>query len=269
MIARTKPKSLSTPPHSSQRGEPTWEIINLFPRQGEWTEDEYFDLTDGTSLFTEYTKGLVRILDVAEAAAPTRRGRPTWEVAYMFPKQGHWTEHEYLALDTNRPIELSDGRLEFLPMPTDSHQGIAGFLYALLVAFVSSMDPGGRVRFASLPVRLRPGKFREPDILYMHSSNLRRCRELYWESADLAIEIVGPGSEARRRDTVTKRREYAQARVREYWIIDPQCSRVTVLVLDKRSYRTHGVFGSGRVATSVLLAGFAVGVDAVMAAARR
>ena len=52
----------------------------------------------------------------------SRRGEPTWELALLFPFQGEWTESAYLALDTNRLIELSDGCLEFLPMPTVLHQ---------------------------------------------------------------------------------------------------------------------------------------------------
>src|SRR5712692_7578885 len=44
------------------------------------------------------------------------RTEPTWEIAHLFPDQGTWTEGEYLALDTNHLIELSNGRLEVLPM---------------------------------------------------------------------------------------------------------------------------------------------------------
>ena len=30
---------------------------------------------------------------------------PTWEIAHLFPTQGHWSEEEYLALETNRRID--------------------------------------------------------------------------------------------------------------------------------------------------------------------
>src|SRR5262249_41063625 len=46
-----------------------------------------------------------------------------------FPRQGTWSEEEYLKLDTNRLIELSDGHLEVLTMPTTSHQMIVAYLY--------------------------------------------------------------------------------------------------------------------------------------------
>lgn len=34
---------------------------------------------------------------------------PAWEVATLFPPQGDWNESDYLALATNRLVELSDG----------------------------------------------------------------------------------------------------------------------------------------------------------------
>lgn len=52
---------------------------------------------------------------------PTVKPRePTYAIAELFPAQGEWTEEEYLALDTNRIVELSDGRLEVAEMPTKS-----------------------------------------------------------------------------------------------------------------------------------------------------
>ena len=79
----------------------------------------------------------------ANGLAPlSRPGEPTWEMALFYPLQGQWTEADYLALDTNRPIELSDGCLEFLPMPTPFHQWIAQFLFKALDAFVLAQHAG-------------------------------------------------------------------------------------------------------------------------------
>src|SRR5437879_9709886 len=53
-------------------------------------------------------------------------GEPTWEIALLFPAQGTWTEDDYFALDGSYEgfplVELSNGRLEALPMPTQTHQ---------------------------------------------------------------------------------------------------------------------------------------------------
>lgn len=46
-----------------------------------------------------------------------KRPKPTYEIIDLFPAQGESTEEEYLALETNRLIELSKGNLEVLPLP--------------------------------------------------------------------------------------------------------------------------------------------------------
>jgi len=70
------------------------------------------------------------------------------------------------------------------------------------------------------------------------------------------VEVVSEGKDSWKRDYVEKRREYAEAGIAEYWIVDPQERKVTVLTLDGAEYREHGVYVVGDTATSVLLSGF-------------
>lgn len=191
-------------------------------------------------------------------------GEPTWEIAHLFPRQGHWTEAEYLALDTNQLVELSDGYLEVLPMPLPFHQLIVDFLHTLLKQHVAEHS-AGRVLFAPLPVRLWPGKFREPDILYLRPERIRNLRR-YPEGADLVMEVVSEGQENRERDLVAKPADYAKAGIQEYWIVDPENKSIKILVLDQGGYRVHGEFGLNDTATSVLLPGFEVKVADAFAA---
>ncbi len=195
---------------------------------------------------------------------PSPPGGPAWEVAFLFPLQGDWSEEEYLALDTNNLVELSDGCLELLPMPTVFHQLIVGHLHNLFHRLVAGRGIG-EVLFAPLPVHLWSGKFREPDIIYFRP---HRVKDVHGqpEGADLVVEVVSEGEENRYRDLVTKREEYAAAGISEYWIVDPQERQITVLVLEGQTYREHGVFKPGTVASSVLLPGFSASVDAVFAA---
>ena len=60
-----------------------------------------------------------------------------------------------------------------------------------------------------------------------------------------------------------KREDYASAGIAEYWIVDPQERKITVLTLTDTEYREHGVFIEGDDASSVLLAGFACRVSDV------
>jgi Uma2 family endonuclease len=189
-----------------------------------------------------------------------RRGDPTWDVARFYPVQGEWTEADYLALGTNHLVELSDGCLAMLPMPTHRHQLVVALLYGLLKAFVDVHAPG-IVLFAPLPMRLWPGKFREPDLLYMREENRHRIHD-YWEGADLVMEVISPSNPGHDRET--KREEYARAGIPEYWIIDLLSDEILVLVLEGTAYRVHGTFGRGTQTTSAVLPGFTVAVDQVL-----
>jgi Uma2 family endonuclease len=188
---------------------------------------------------------------------------PAWAIAELFPAQGEWSEEDYLALPGNRLIELSDGRIEVLAMPSMLHQLILAFLYREFHAFIAPRNLG-LVLFSALPVRLGTGKYREPDLLFMAAANRHRRHEQYWEGADLVLEVVSPDDP--KRDLEVKRVEYAEAGIPEYWLVDPKSRLITVLRLDDTSYVAHGRYGSGERAASALLAGLEVVVDQVFAA---
>src|SRR6202023_806459 len=101
-----------------------------------------------------------------------------------------WSEADYLWLTdhTGRLVEFTDGFLELLPMPTDKHQSIVQFLSFLLAAFLAPMN--GKMQFAPLRLQVRPGKFREPDILLLKSARDPRRANRFWTGADLTVEVV-------------------------------------------------------------------------------
>ena len=188
---------------------------------------------------------------------------PAWKdvLEEILPRQGEWSEEEYLVLTDhrNRLVEFTDGFLEVLPMPTDKHQTIVGFLY---LAFLKFMNPrGGKVLFSPLRLRIRPGKFREPDILLLLSAADPRRQNRYWEGADLALEVVS--EEKPERDLLEKRSDYAEGRVPEYWIVNPQTETIMVLCLRGAAYEEAGSFRRGESATSPLLTELAIDVAAV------
>ena len=163
---------------------------------------------------------------------PGYGAEPAWEVAFLFPAQGAWSEEEYLSLDTNHLVEFSHGQIEVLPMPTDKHQSIVCFLSALLAGL--ARKTGGKMLFAPMRLHLWPEKIREPDLLFLANTNDPRRQNAYWTGADLVIEVVSPDDP--QRDLVTKRSEYAQAGIPEYWIVDPQTATITVLRLVGAAY---------------------------------
>lgn len=179
----------------------------------------------------------------------------------LLPPQGDWSEEEYLWLTdkTNRPIEYTDGYIEVLPMPTSQHQAIVRFLVFALFGYLQ--PHGGTVLFAPLRLRLLSGKFREPDVLVLLNATDPRYCDRYWSGADLVVEVVSPDKPAR--DLVEKRRDYAEAGIPEYWIVNPLDETIAVLRLHDGAYVEHGVFARGAWATSALVPEFAVAVDDV------
>ncbi|MCC6492021.1 MAG: Uma2 family endonuclease [Pirellulales bacterium] len=193
---------------------------------------------------------------------------PAWEVALLFPPQGNWSAHEYLALADGsvRIVEFNRGYIEVHEMPTIAHQRILRFLMAVFSAFVSDRRLG-EMFFAALPLRLNEEKFREPDLIFVGRSEPADATENYLSAASLVLEVVSSDLKSRQRDLVEKRREYAVAGITEYWIVDPQEKRITVLTLDGQAYAVHGEFAPGQQATSRLLAGLSIDVAATFQAA--
>ncbi len=191
----------------------------------------------------------------------SRVGTPTWEMARFYPAQGDWSEEDYLALKTRQLIEFTDGVLEFLPMPDRIHQYLVKWLFKRLDQFAESSGLG-QAYFAPLRVKTENKKYREPDLVYLSNERERqypdRSRPPF--GADLVMEVVSEGEEARDRDTRQKPLDYAAAGIPEYWIVDPENRTITVLSLEGAEYFPRGVFGEGEVAESALLPGFSVDV---------
>jgi Uma2 family endonuclease len=184
----------------------------------------------------------------------------------ILPQQGAWSEEEYLVLTDhrNRLVEFTDGFLEVLPMPTDEHQMLLKFLFLAFFEFFESRR--GNVLFAPLRMRVRPGKFREPDLVLLLSAKDPRRQNRFWDGADLALEIVS--EDKPERDLVDKRGDYAEARVPEYWIVNPRSESIIVLSLRESAYEEAGTYRRGDAATSALRPEFSVAVSKVFDSAR-
>ena len=172
-------------------------------------------------------------------------------------KHRYWSEPEYLELSerTNWLIEMSNGSIEVLDYPTLTHQRILGFMCRCLDNFVRPRDLGHAI-FAAYPLRLGNLQFREPDILFALTEHSSWFGEKFATGADLVMEVV---SEDRGRDFETKRSEYEQAGIPEYWIVDPREEQITILRLENGAY-VAAERAAGERAESTILPGFSVDV---------
>lgn len=178
---------------------------------------------------------------------------------HLLPEQGAWTEEEYLWLtdSTTRLVEFTDGYIEVLPIPTTKHQKILSFLF---IAFDLFLRPrGGCVLFSALRLRIREGKFREPDLLLLKSEKDSRLEDRFWTGADLVLEVVS--KDKPERDLIHKRRDYAEGKVPEYWIVNPEDESILVLGLNGKRYKKLGAFRRGQKAKSSVLDGFEIDVS--------
>jgi Uma2 family endonuclease len=180
----------------------------------------------------------------------------------IFPRQGEWTESDYFKLpETNKIIELSEGRLIISPAPTTQHQEISFKLSFLLGNHILAKNLG-KVCYSPLDVRLWKGNIRQPDIVFMSNKHKKRITRRYFGVPDLVMEILSKGTA--KVDKEEKFQEYEKAGVLEYWIVDPFGKAIEVYTLDDGIYKKFGKWGIGETAKSKLLDGFEVRIDEVM-----
>ena len=209
-----------------------------------------------------------RSVPAPPARRPGRRGLPSAEKLrdLGLPPDGtavSAAEHQTLSLAHNLLVEWVDGRLEYLPMPSRTHQRIVLDFAGDLRAHARSAGLVPDVLVAPF-ILWANGRRREPDVCFLKDRDDSRGGENSWTGADLLAEIVSPDDPLR--DTRDKRIDYAAAGVLEYWIVDPRPAfrTVTVLTLDGPEYREHGLFRDGDAAAGPLLPGFAVDVTACL-----
>ncbi len=172
-----------------------------------------------------------------------------------------WTYEDYLRHTDEGRYELINGRLEKMPSPSFEHQEISRNLAFLLWNFVKGKDLG-EVLYAPFDVVLGERVVVQPDIVFIAKGNLKNIKEgRLFGPPDLVVEIVSPNTI--RRDTFVKKRLYAEAGVKEYWIVYPEERALEVWVLRKGKYDLHSVAeGEGKVRSEVLK-GLEVGLKEV------
>ena len=201
-------------------------------------------------------------------ATPSHEPEYAWEIATLYPEQGEWSEEEYLELTDhhNRRIEYTEGRLEFLPMPTDIHETLVRFLFRALDRYVDQRKLG-EVFSNGIRLRVAAQKYRLPDVIFLHRDHFHARHNRAWEGADLVMEVVSDSPADRQRDYEQKLIDYAEAKGAEYWIVDRERQVVIVHWLAGSRYSVHGEYSRGQIAASRLLDGFGIDVAALFATA--
>ena len=145
---------------------------------------------------------------------------------------------EYLNYDdgTDDRYELVLGKLEIMNPPTVRHFLIAKFLEQVFDAEIKRQNYDW-LCFREAGIRTGWQKSRLPDLFIVDKSmalELLDSSAVFQTTPHLIVEIVS--FESRTRDYRYKRSEYAALEVPEYWIVDSQEDKVTVLVLNEGLY---------------------------------
>ena len=147
-------------------------------------------------------------------------------------KKQRYTADDYWKLPEDQRAELIDGTFYAMAPLSLSHQRIVHRLQRLLGDYVESRSGSCEVIPAPFAINLdaEDENWVEPDLSVVcdPSKLTERC---CLGAPDMVIEVVSPSS--RKLDYGLKNALYAQAGVREYWIIDPAKERITFYHYEK------------------------------------
>ena len=171
------------------------------------------------------------------------------------------TYEDYLMTSDDERYELLHGELIILPAPSIAHQHVAMKLATRLDTFVEDKNLGV-VYFAPTDVVLSETHVVQPDLMFISSDRAGIVTSANIQGApDLIVEIRSESTTER--DETRKRNLYAEFRVSEYWLVDPETRTITVLFLGKDDYAEVAAHRNGQSLNSRLLEGFSVNLDEI------
>ena len=141
--------------------------------------------------------------------------------AYTVKRQGEYTVEDYYALPDEQRAELIDGVLYDMASPETLHQMVGGYIYARFLEFISKNKGNCIPLIAPLDVQIVCDR----DKLY---------KNRIYGAPDFILEVLSKFT--RRRDMVIKLQKYANAGVKEYWMVDIEGRRVFVYIFDEENY---------------------------------
>lgn len=150
-----------------------------------------------------------------ETSQHTSDTRLTYDDFLLFPDDG--MRHE-----------LIDGEHFVTPSPNLRHQEVLGRLHVEVALFLRQHPGTGRVFVAPLDVLFSKWDVVEPDLLFVAGEQESILTPDNVQGAPaLVVEVLSPGT--RRRDQGIKQKLFERGGVREYWLVDPDQDRVSVL----------------------------------------
>lgn len=153
----------------------------------------------------------------------------------------------YRMLPEGTRCEVIFNELIMSPSPTPSHQLLLSDLHALIYSFLKEKN-AGKVIPSPIDVYLEDNNsVVQPDLIILLNENLHLIGKDGIDGApDVVIEIL---SQNKAYDTKRKRALYEKAGVKEYFMIDPENKKTTLLTLNnsglyEQTYEENGELNS-------------------------
>lgn len=179
-----------------------------------------------------YVPGKQNVMMVHEPAAAYHTGG--------MKGQGGYTIEDYFSLPEEKRAELIDGVFYDMASTSVIHQLIAGQIFVQLNVFLRKKKASCVPCIAPVDVQLDcdDRTMVQPDVLVVCDREKIRKSGIFG-APDFVAEILSKTT--RRKDMVVKLAKYAQAGVREYWLIDPD--KQNVLVYDLKNMEFPSIYG--------------------------
>lgn len=158
---------------------------------------------------------------------------------------------EYLTYDdgTDNKYELVNGELQLRHIPSGFHALILHLIFNILEQEIKRMKQQWKVMPGTVGVRTAKNKSRIPDLVVLSESQCQEIRQMSTAVLEtpplLAVEIVSAGNADD--DYRYKRSEYAVREIPEYWIIDPETEKISVLLLVSGFYEVTEFTGEQEI----------------------
>lgn len=155
-----------------------------------------------------------------------------------FPQTEFHTEEDYYRTPEDLRVELIDGRFYAQASPGRIHQKILSELYLTIGNYIKANQGSCEIYPAPFAVKLFEHRHTivEPDISVICDRNKLTDRGCSG-APDWVIEIVSPGNSSH--DYVRKLNLYADAGVREYWIVNPMEETVLIYHLEESKFKVR------------------------------
>ncbi|MBO6109193.1 MAG: Uma2 family endonuclease [Eubacterium sp.] len=170
----------------------------------------------------------MRYNDVDSGEPLFARQEQIYKESLLNEKEKH-TIADLEKLPEDRRVELVDGVFYDMAEPLIIHQNIVGEIFAQFRNHIKEKMGKCRPYVAPVGVQLFADDDRtlvEPDVFVVCDPDKQNNPKRIIGGPDLVVEVLSPSN--KKYDMVIKKQMYSEAKVREYWIVDPEAHYVFV-----------------------------------------